>query len=158
MSAAYVALKWVHIVSSTILFGFGAGSAYYFWVAHLTRDVRTIAKVARAVARTDVIVTGVAGVVQPASGLMLAMMSGIDLGAPWLVAAYLLYALAFACWAPVVWLQMRAAKLAEAAAEDGGILGDEYRKTMRLWFILGWPAFLALLMIFWLMIAKPILW
>ena len=158
MSTAYIAVKWVHVVSSTVLFGFGAGSAWYFWAAHLTRDARTIAKVVRLVARTDIVVTGAAGIVQPASGLLLAWMSGIDLGAPWLIVAYHLYALAFACWVPVVWLQFRAAKLAQQAADGHGVLGDDYRKTVRLWFILGWPAFAALLIVFWLMIAKPRLW
>ncbi len=158
MSFEYIAVKWVHIVSSTILFGFGAGSAYYFWAAHLTHEARTIAKVAKLIARTDILFTGISGIVQPVTGLMLALMSGIDLGASWLVAAYALYALAFACWVPVVWLQMRAAKLAQAAAETDGVLSDEYRKVMRTWFMLGWPAFLALLIIFGLMIAKPNLW
>ena len=65
---------------------------------------------------------------------------------------------AVANWAPVVWLQFRAAKLAQQAADGDGVLSDDYRKTVRLWFILGWPAFLALLAIFWLMVAKPNLW
>ena len=145
----------MHVVSSTILFGFGAGSAYYFWAAHLTRDARTIAKVARIVARTDIIATGITGIVQPASGLLLASMSGLDLRAPWLLVAYHLYAVALLCWVPVVWLQFRAAKLAQQAADRDSILSADYRKIVRLWFLLGWPAFLALLAIFWLMIAKP---
>jgi len=158
MSPEYLAIKWVHIVSSTILFGFGAGSAWYFWAAHLTRDARTIAKVARIVARTDIWFTGVSGLAQPATGFALASMNGFDLGASWLVATYALYVLAFACWVPVVWLQFRVARLAQVAAEGDGVLSEDYRKTVRLWFILGWPAFLALLAIFWLMIAKPKLW
>jgi uncharacterized membrane protein len=158
MSPAYELIKWVHIVSSTVLFGFGAGSAYYMWMAHLSGDVRTIARVFRLVARTDVVVTGTTGLVQPATGFWLVSYLGYSLTASWLVAVYALYALAFACWAPVVWLQMRAARLAETALREDCRLGADYRRVMRAWFALGWPAFCALLAIFWLMIAKPQLW
>lgn len=154
----YLLIKWLHIVSSTVLFGFGAGTAYYFWRAHRTKEARIIAEVGRMVVRADWIFTGTSGVVQPVTGLMLAHLSGIALGEPWLVLTYLLYALAFACWVPVVALQIRAQKLAEAAARSAAALGAEYHRAMRLWFILGWPAFLGLLVVFWLMIARPVLW
>ncbi|MBL8674590.1 MAG: DUF2269 family protein, partial [Rhodospirillales bacterium] len=69
------------------------------------------------------------------------------------------YALAFACWAPVVVLQIRARDLAAAAAAAASApLPPEYHRVMRRWFALGWPAFLALVVVYWLMVAKPILW
>jgi uncharacterized membrane protein len=74
------------------------------------------------------------------------------------MASYALYALAFLCWAPVVRLQIRARDLAAAAAARGAPLDARYRACMRLWFALGWPAFLALVAIFALMIARPTLW
>lgn len=150
-------VKWVHVLSSTVLFGFGAGTAWYLWNAHLTGDPATIARVGRMVVRADWIFTGGSGLLQPLSGLWLASLGGYSLTAPWLVWAYGLYLLAFACWAPVVWLQIRAQRLAEAAALAGTALGDDYRSTMRWWFALGWPAFLALTATFWLMIARPAL-
>ena len=151
----YLLVKWLHIISATILFGFGAGTAWYFWNAHLTGDARLIARVGRMVVRADWIFTGTSGVVQPLSGLWLIHLAGYPLTAPWLVAAYGLYALAFACWAPVVWLQIRATRLAEAAWARGEPLGAEYRRLMRWWFALGWPAFMGLLGVFWLMVARP---
>lgn len=154
----YVLVKWVHVLSSTILFGFGAGTAWYLWNAHLSRDPATIASVGRLVVRADWIFTGTSGVVQPVSGLWLAHLAGWPLTAPWIVLAMGLYLLAFACWAPVVWLQIKAQRLAQAALERKEPLGAEYARTMRLWFILGWPAFLGLTATFWLMIAKPQLW
>ncbi|WP_439815990.1 DUF2269 family protein [Zavarzinia sp. CC-PAN008] len=154
----YLLVKWAHVLSSTILFGFGAGTAWYMWNAHLGRDPRTIASVGRMVVRADWIFTGTSGVVQPASGLALVHMAGWSLTESWLVATYALYAVAFACWVPVVWLQIRAQHLAQAAVDGGAPLGPAYDRTMRLWFVLGWPAFLALLAVFWLMLAKPILW
>jgi uncharacterized membrane protein len=154
----YLLVKWLHIVSSTVLFGFGAGTAYYFWAAHRTGDASIIAPVGRMVVRADWIFTGTSGIVQPVTGLALAHLSGIDLTESWLVLSYHLYALAFACWVPVVALQIKAQRLAQAASRTGAPLSAHYHRTMRLWFILGWPAFLGLLVVFWLMIARPALW
>lgn len=151
----YLLVKWLHIVSSTMLFGFGAGTAWYLWNAHLTGDAALIAKVGRMVVRADWIFTGTSGVVQPASGFMLVHLTGTSLAEPWLVAAYALYVLAFACWVPVVWLQIKAQRLAQQAADSGAPLSPEYRHAMRLWFVLGWPAFLGLMAVYWLMVAKP---
>src|SRR3546814_2423492 len=141
----YRLMKTVHIVGSTVLFGFGAGTAWYFWSAHLTRDAATIASVGRMVVRADWIFTGTSGIVQPASGLWLVFHAGYSPTESWLAATYALYLLAFACWVPVVGLQIRATRLAAAAAQMGTPLGTDYARTMRFWFLLGWPAFLGLL-------------
>jgi uncharacterized membrane protein len=151
----YLLVKWLHIVSSTVLFGFGAGTAWYFWNAHLSGDPALIARVGRMVVRADWIFTGTSGIVQPVSGIALIRIAGYSLVEPWLVATYCLYALAFLCWAPVVWLQIKAQRLAQAAAQNGTPLSREYHRTMWLWFALGWPAFLGLMTVFWLMIARP---
>lgn len=154
----YLLVKWLHILSSTVLFGFGAGTAWYFWNAHLSGDAALIARVGRMVVRADWIFTGTSGIVQPASGAILVALTGYSFDEPWLVAAYVLYGVAFACWVPVVWLQIRAQRLAQQAAEQNTPLGPDYRRVMHLWFLLGWPAFLGLIATFWLMIARPMLW
>ena len=154
----YLALKFLHILSSAILFGTGLGTAYYFWTAHLSGDPRVIATVGRRVIRADWMFTGTSGVVQPVTGYLLAQQLGVSLAEPWLAAALALYVFAFLCWAPVVWLQIRATQLAAEAAESGAALPPRYRALMRRWFALGWPAFTALIVIFWLMVAKPALW
>ncbi len=158
MIESYFLVKWLHVMSATVLFGFGAGTAYYFWTAHRTGNPAVIAAVGRMVVRADWIFTGTSGVVQPVTGIMLVLRSGIDPFESWLVAAYLLYGLALACWIPVVALQIKAQRLAQAAVRSGASLGRQYRHAMRLWFLLGWPAFLSLLCVFWLMIARPNLW
>lgn len=154
----YLFIKLVHVVSSTILFGFGAGTAWYFWNAHLTREPETIARVGRMVVKADWIFTGTSGIMQPVSGVLLVHLAGYSLAEPWLLLTYALYALAFVCWAPVIWLQIKAQRLAQIAAQTGQSLGTDYYRTMWLWFALGWPAFLGLMGVFWLMIAKPVLW
>lgn len=154
----YEALKIVHILSATLLFGTGLGTAYYFWSACLTRNPVIIAAVGQRVILADWIFTGGSGIVQPVTGILLARELGIALDESWLVAALGLYALAFACWAPVVWLQIAVARLAREAAAAGTSLGPEFARLVGLWFALGWPAFLALIATFALMVVKPALW
>jgi uncharacterized membrane protein len=125
------------------------------WNAHLTRDPAIIPPVARIVVRADWIFTGTSGLIQPLSGVALAHLAGWPLASPWLLVTYALYAIAFGCWVPVVRLQIRARDLAEQALRQGTGLGLDYHRTMVWWFILGWPAFLSLFAVFWLMIAKP---
>jgi uncharacterized membrane protein len=158
LSGLYDLVKTMHILSSTVLFGTGLGTAFHMWFAHLTGEPRTVAAVARNVVRADFWFTTPAVVLQPMSGLALIHLSGIAPAAPWLMAAYGLYLLIGLCWLPVVCLQLRARDLAIAAVESGSALPAGYYRVMRLWFGLGWPAFLATMAIFWLMVAKPDLW
>jgi uncharacterized membrane protein len=97
-------------------------------------------------------------VVQPLSGFAMAHWAGFGLGLPWIQASLALYLLAGACWIPVLFLQRRARDLAIAAVRDGTPLPPAYHRAMRAWFVLGWPAFLAVLAIYWLMVTKPALW
>lgn len=152
----YLLLKMVHILSGAVLFGTGAGIAFFMLRAHATRDSATVAAIARIVVLADYLFTATAVVVQPVTGLMLIHLQGYSLLEPWLVLAYGLYALTGLCWLPVVWLQLRMKGLATAAAETGQPLPAQYDRYFRLWFALGWPAFAAVLGIYWLMVAKPV--
>jgi len=155
---AYAALKFVHIVSSTLLFGTGLGTAFFMWMSHRSGNVAAIATAARITVRADWLFTAPAVVVQPISGVCLMHMVGYPATTSWLVAAVALYLVAGACWLPVVWLQLRMRDFALGAHRSGSDLPAQYRRYMRLWFALGWPAFVSVLLIFWLMVAKPALW
>ena len=155
---AYLWLKWLHVLSSTILFGTGIGTAFQMWFVHRRGEPAAIAVVARNVVLADWLFTLPAGIVQPITGFVLIVQAGLDPFAPWLVATYVLYLLAFACWVPVVVLQVRVRELAADAVRLGLPLPAECHSAMRLWFALGWPAFLALAVVFLLMIGKPDLW
>jgi uncharacterized membrane protein len=158
MTDAYSWLKVLHVLSATVLFGTGLGTAFQMWMAHLSGDPRSIATVSRSVVMADFLFTTPAVIAQPASGIALMWLAGIDPLSSWLVAAYALYALAGACWLPVVWLQIRVRNLAREAVATGASLPTEYGRCMKLWFGLGWPAFTAVIAIFWLMVNKPDLW
>lgn len=151
----YLALKWLHILSSVLLVGTGFGSAFYMFFANRSGDVRAQAVVARLVVRADWWFTTPAVVLQPLTGVALAYLAGWPLSTPWLAWALVLYALAGACWLPVLWLQLRMAAMAQQAADAGTPLPALYWQYARWWERLGYPAFAAMLVVFWLMVAKP---
>lgn len=152
----YLILKVIHILSGAVLFGTGAGIAFFMLRAHATKDPRTVASVGRIVVLADFVFTASAVVVQPISGLALIYLQGYALTEPWLMAAYALYVLIGVCWLPVVWFQWRMVKLAEAAVAAGAPLPPAYHRLFRAWFILGWPAFAGVIGIYALMVAKPV--
>lgn len=158
MIEPYLVAKWIHVLGSTVLFGTGLGTAFFLWSAERSGDARTVAIAAARVVRADWIFTLGSGVAQPMSGAWLIAVVGYDPMDSWLVAAYGLYLLALGCWMPVVWLQIRIRDLAAAAASEGKPLPPLFRRYFRWWFALGWPAFLGLLVVFALMIARPKLW
>ena len=151
----YVVVKWLHILSSTFLFGTGIGSAWYMLFANVSRDVRAIAVVAKYVVVADWLFTATTAVLQPATGFYMIHLAGYPLHSKWIMWSIALYVIAGACWLPVVWLQIRMRDLAAAAAQAGGELPALYWRYFRIWVTLGVPAFLAFVVIFWLMVAKP---
>lgn len=151
----YEVVKWVHIVSSTVLFGTGLGTAFHMWMTFRRGSAVEVAASARNTVIADWLFTLPAGLLQPLSGVALIYLTGRDGLEPWLMVSYVLYALAMACWIPVVAIQIKVARIARLAAETGRDCPDELRTLMRIWFALGWPAFISLLLIFWLMVSKP---
>lgn len=153
---SYLVAKWLHILSSTVLFGTGIGTAFQMVWAMRTGRVETIHSVASGVVLADWIFTTPAGFLQPLTGLWLIHLQGWSLTEPWLLLTYALYAFAFLCWAPVVHLQIRIRDLAGQALDAGRPLPETARHLYRVWFALGWPAFLSLMLIYWLMVAKAV--
>lgn len=155
---AYLVLKWLHIVSSVLLVGTGFGSAFFMFFTNRSGPVAAQAVVCRLVVRADWWFTTPAGIVQPLSGFWLANMAGWSWHTPWLLTAIVLYVLAGLCWLPVVWLQLRMASSSAQAQASGQALPPSYQRQARLWEWLGYPAFLAMLAVFYLMVNKPLLW
>ena len=92
---------------------------------------------------------------QPITGVLLAWQMGYSLWDGWIALSIALYLFTGAFWLPVVWMQMRMRDLATAAAREARPLPAEYHRLFRLWFAFGFPAFGAVLVIFWLMLARP---
>lgn len=153
----YLSVKWLHILSSAVLFGTGIGSAFYLLLATLGRDARAVATVSRYVVITDGVFTATTAVFQPLSGFWLMHLAGgMPWSTPWIAWSLVLYAFAIACWIPVVWIQLRLRDLSAQAAGAGGPLPPAYWRFFRWWMGLGGVAFLAFLAIFHLMVAKQL--
>lgn len=158
MTEYLLTLKLIHILGGTVLFGTGLGIAFFMFMAHRTRDAAIIAHTARIVVLADVTFTANAVIVQPVSGTYLVLAIGYSFWEPWIVTSLALYVVVGLCWLPVLWIQARIRDLARQAVQDGADLPERYERLFRIWFVLGWPAFIGVIAIFVLMIFKPALW
>jgi len=151
----YLVIKWLHILSATVLFGTGLGIAFFKWITDRSGDVRAIRIVLERTLLADWIFTTPAGIVQPITGLGLAWLAGYPIFTGWVFYASCLYLFAGCCWLPVVWLQIRMRDIARAADAGNTPLPQQYWGHARTWFWLGIPAFGALVVVYWLMVFKP---
>jgi len=152
----YLAVKTIHIVSATIVFGTGIGIAFFMFRSAFTDNSHEKFYAARTTVLADCIFTLPAVVIQPASGAWLVWQGNYEWAGLWLVITYVLYAIAGACWFPVVWIQIQLKKMIMQSIKDESPLPARYHRLFRLWFFLGWPAFASLIIIFYLMVAKPL--
>ena len=151
----FFALKFLHLIGAAVLLGTGAGIAFFMLLAHRTGEPTLIAGVGRIVVVADFLFTATAVVLQPITGGLLAWLDGYPLREGWIILSILLYILTGAFWLPVVWMQMRMRDLAAEAVQSGSDLPPLYHRLFWTWFAFGFPAFGAVLAIFWLMITKP---
>lgn len=154
----YTFARWLHVIGACVLLGTGAGIAFFMVMAHRSGKAALVAHVASTVVVADFLFTATAVVVQPLTGLWLVAITGWPLHTPWIVVSLALYVLIGAFWIPVVWMQLRLRDLAREADLAGAPLPRAYHRLYRCWFAFGFPAFAAVLVIVWLMLARPPLW
>ena len=152
----FLILKWVHILSAVLLFGTGLGSAFYKYFTDRTGDIAAIAVTNRLVVIADWLITTPTVIIQPITGFWMMHLLNLSLQATWLWLSLVLYLIAGACWLPVVVLQIRMRDLAQRCIADSEPLSSEYHRMARAWFWLGVPAFIAMVAVVWLMVAKSI--
>lgn len=155
MSEWVLFLRWLHVIGATVLLGTGAGIAFFMVMAQRSGRAELVAHVAATVVVADFIFTASAVVIQPLTGALLALAIGWKFTELWVMASLGLYVLTGLFWLPVVCIQMRIRKLAETAAAAGHPLPAEEVRLFRLWMAMGVPAFLSVLAIIWLMLARP---
>ena len=151
----YVLIKTLHIISATVFFGTGLGTAFSMWSANRTHNTQVIASVAKQVVLADWIFTTPTVIFQPISGAWLAQAAGYSWSG-WIALSLALYVMAGACWLPVVWLQLRMRNLAQASVLTHQALPQRYWRYARIWFWLGVPAFSAIVAVFFLMVFKHV--
>lgn len=148
-------LRWAHIIGACVLLGTGAGIAFFMVMAQRTKDAALIAHVAGTVVIADWLFTATSVLAQPVTGALLAMQMGWPLTSGWILVSLALYVMVGLFWLPVVWIQHQLRDMARAAAAANAALPDRYHRLYRIWFIAGFPAFIGVLAILWLMIARP---
>lgn len=145
----------LHVIGATVLFGTGAGIAFFMVMVSRTGKPALIAHVAETVVIADTIFTATAVIMQPLTGYLLAREIGWSLSEGWIALSLILYVFTGLFWLPVIWIQIRLRDTARKAAADGVPLPAEWRRLYRIWFACGLPAFFAVLGIIWLMLARP---
>lgn len=150
----YLTLKYLHIISMVLLFGTGLGSAFYKWMADRSGNVAHIAVTNRHVVLADWLFTTPTVIFQPISGLWMVYLLQLPLTTTWIILSLVLYVIAGIFWLPVVWLQIRMRHLSDHALLIQQPLPEKYWHYVRIWFWLGIPAFLAMVLVVLLMVFK----
>ena len=151
----YLTVKTIHIISSTILFGTGIGSAFYMLMANRRKDIAGIVFATRHVVIADWLFTMPAVIIQLITGLALMQIRGFNLNDKWIFYSLILYFFAGACWLPVVWIQIKMRNIAESAMSNKTDLPAIDWKYDKWWLSLGFLAFPAIIIVFYLMVFKP---
>ena len=152
---SYLILKYLHVIGSTVILGTGAGIAFFMLMAHRSREAAFVARTARVVILADCLFTATAVISQPITGYLLLRETGMSLSQGWVMASLALYVIAGAAWLPVVWIQMQMREVAEDAVSAGEDLPARYQRLFGWWLAFGFPGFGSVMLIIWLMIAKP---
>lgn len=152
---AELILRMLHIIGATVLLGTGAGIAFFMVMARRTESPALIAHVSDSVVVADTVFTATAVIAQPVTGYFLARSVGWSLSDGWLLLSLALYIVTGLFWLPVVWIQVRLRDIAQQAAAENAPMPAEWFGLYRIWFACGFPAFIAVLCIIWLMLAKP---
>lgn len=151
----YLVIKLIHILAAVVVVGTGTGIAFFMFMASRSNNIQAVAVTTKHVVLADWIFTFPAVIVQFVTGIMLVNLLNYDYSSLWFLAVISLFVFIGACWLPVIYLQYRLKQYADQAIQEG-VISDSFRKTMKLWTALGIPAFIAILIVFWLMVFKPL--
>ena len=156
---AFAFWKTAHILSAAAILGTGFGIAFFTWfgyrIAVRTKDIGALRAMLRLSVIADACFTAPAVAFQAASGVGLSLHLGWPLVSAWSIAVWTLFALAGACWLPVLYIQVRLHRESQNAASIDG-LPAWFHAWFRRWLALGVPAFVSVIAIFFLMVAKPL--
>jgi uncharacterized membrane protein len=156
---AHTLWKLVHLLSAAVLFGTGAGIAFFAWFGYRRAmaigEIDGLRTVLRLTVIADTCFTAPAVLMQFISGVALTHLNQWSFSCPWVSTSIGLFLLVGLLWLPVVVIQIQMSREAERAASIAG-LGPGFHRRFKLWFVLGVPAFLIVLGLFYLMVAKPL--
>lgn len=150
-------IRLLHVLGACVLIGTGAGIAFFMVMAHRTKDPASIAHTADIVVIADMLFTATASIAQPITGIILARNIGWPILDGWIAVSLGLYVFIGLFWLPVVVIQVKMRDDARVSAQSGTPLTARYLRLYRIWFACGIPAFSAIVVLLWLMIARPVI-
>jgi uncharacterized membrane protein len=150
----YLILKLIHILAAVVVTGTGAGIAFFMFMANRSNNPQAIYITAKTVILGDWIFTTPAVIIQVITGVYLMNMQGYSFSASWFYWVLGLFSFIGVCWLPVLRIQYKLRELAKISVDSNQVT-PEFKSLMKTWTLLGIPAFIAILGIFWLMIFKP---
>lgn len=151
----YTLIKYLHILSASLLFGTGLGSAFYKWRTDKSHDLGAVVTTNKNVVLADWLFTTPTVVIQPLSGVWLAQRQGYSWSESWLLLAIMLFIFAGICWLIVVYLQIRMRDVSVYALTNHTELPAVYKHHANIWFWLGITAFSCIIVVYALMVSKP---
>ncbi len=151
---SYLILKTLHILSATILIGTGAGIAFFMFMAARSKNIPTIYFTSKHVVLADWLFTTPAIITQLITGFLLMENLNYSYSSPWFYSAIGLFIFIGLCWLPVVVAQYQLRNLATNAIKTNQ-LDPKFYTLMRIWILLGIPAFCAIIILLWIMVFKP---
>lgn len=158
MTDPFLFWKTAHIFSATILLGSGIAIAFFCWFGYRSAknsgNIESLRTILRLTVVADAWLTAPAVVFQALSGIVLIKSLGWSMASAWSMAAWGLFVLVGMCWLPVVAIQIVLRRQAERASTVAS-LPPRFHHWFKWWFALGVPAFAALVLLFYLMVAKP---
>jgi uncharacterized membrane protein len=153
-AATFALLKMVHIFSAMLLFGTGLGTFFFMVMALRRPERRALQQTLRTVVLADFVFTSPAVVVQMVTGHLLMQALQVSPMSLWFWLVAGLFVLVGLLWLPVVWIQCHLRDLV-LGLPDGAALPEEFWRWARRWERMGYPAGVAMMVLLWLMVAKP---
>ncbi len=148
-------IRVLHVLGACVLIGTGSGIAFFMVMAHRSADPHFIARTAATVVIADMLFTATAVVAQPLTGFVLARTLGWPITDGWLALSLVLYVVIGLFWLPVIFIQIGMRNEARLSVRSGTGLTARYQRLYRIWFACGIPAFAAIIVLLWLMVARP---
>jgi uncharacterized membrane protein len=159
LTDAYALWKTAHVISAAVLFGTGLGIAFFAWFGYRRAmakdDMGGLRSILSLTVIADSFLTAPAVLFQAISGLVLMHLNSWPMLSPWSMTVLILYVLIGLLWLPVLVIQIAMSREAERAVSTKNLTADFHRRFIA-WFILGIPAFIIVLVIFYLMVVKPL--
>jgi uncharacterized membrane protein len=159
LSDSFLLWKTAHVLSAAVLFGSGLGIAFFCWVGYRSAvskgDLGALRTTLRLTVLADLYLTAPAVLFQAASGVLLMNLLEWPLTSAWSIAVWTMFVAIGACWLPVVAIQIQLSRMA-AAASSVDSLSEAFHRKFRVWFALGVPAFTLTVVVYYLMVAKPL--